>query len=456
MSIGFACSGEVVEDTVSDRNGRMPEGSQGPLPTPAEARNSEALLALDIEASSDYLLELIVHNLRQLGPAPHSAFLQRLLRGLTSIEVSEKESIVHWERILARRNELTEKLGRSVFLRTAAVDYFGELHLLRKPILLEYEELEKLRHNAATDSLTGLKNRRMFDEHLGREINYARRYGTSFAILLLDLRKFKFANDTYGHATGDEILRSVARASVETTRGSDISCRIGGDEFAILLPQADRPSAKALAERLARKFETYAGQLAPSARVGLDYGVAVFPEDGEEASTLYQTADKNLYKSKQKASLSLDESGAPAWGPLPEPEAAGRSADGATERGAPSRSASSDGFPGRGLEARDSQPSEHAQNRRRHERTRVEGARRLGYVRLSEKGRFVTVLDLSRGGVGLLMDDFDLPDSFQARIQAPFLSDAELTLYRVYRRAILDGKQRVGCSFTPVSQPGMA
>jgi hypothetical protein len=54
------------------------------------------------------------------------------------------------------------------------------------------------------------------------------------------------------------------------------------------------------------------------------------------------------------------------------------------------------------------------------------------------------------------MDDFDLPDSFQARIQAPFLSDAELTLYRVYRRAILDGKQRVGCSFTPVSQPGMA
>jgi diguanylate cyclase (GGDEF)-like protein len=272
----------------------------------------------------------------------------------------------------------------------------------------------------------------------------------------LDLRKFKFANDTYGHATGDEILRSVARASVETTRGSDISCRIGGDEFAILLPQADRPSAKALAERLARKFETYAGQLAPSARVGLDYGVAVFPEDGEEASTLYQTADKNLYKSKQKASLALDESEAPAWGPLPEPEAAGRSADGATERGAPSRSASSDGFPGRGLEARDSQPSEHAQNRRRHERTRVEGARRLGYVRLSEKGRFVTVLDLSRGGVGLLMDDFDLPDSFQARIQAPFLSDAELTLYRVYRRAILDGKQRVGCSFTPVSQPGMA
>jgi len=456
MSIGLTCSGEVVEDTVSDGNGRAPESSQGPLPTPAETRNSEALLALDIEASSDYLLELIVHNLRQLGPVPHSAFLQRLLRGLTSIEVSEKESIVHWERILARRNELTEKLGRSVFLRTAAVDYFGELHLLRKPILLEYEEFEKLRHNAATDSLTGLKNRRMFDEHLGREINYARRYGTSFAILLLDLRKFKFANDTYGHATGDEILRSVARASVETTRGSDISCRIGGDEFAILLPQADRPSAKALAERLARKFETYAGQLAPSARVGLDYGIAVFPEDGEEASALYQTADKNLYKSKQKASLSLDESGAPGGGYVPEPEAVAGDVDGAPERGGPSRSATADGFPDQVLEARDSQPSEYARDRRRHERTPVEGARRLGYVRLSEKGRFVTVLDLSRGGVGLLIDDFDLPDSFQARIQVPFLPDAELTLYRVYRRAVLEGKQRVGCSFTPVSQPVMA
>ncbi|MGA2611739.1 MAG: GGDEF domain-containing protein, partial [Terriglobia bacterium] len=211
-------------------------------------------MAIDLEGSSEYLLELIVDNLRQLGPAAQGAFLQRVLKDLTSVEVTEKESIVHWEKILAHRNELTEKLGRPSSLRTAAVDYFGELQLLRKPVLLEYEELEKLRHNAATDPLTGLKNRRMFEEYLGGEINRSSRYGTSFALLLLDLRRFKIANDTYGHATGDEILRSVARASVETIRGSDISCRIGGDEFAILLPQAERSSAETLAERIAGKF----------------------------------------------------------------------------------------------------------------------------------------------------------------------------------------------------------
>ena len=229
VSMAGVWAGEGVEHKVSDDKKETAASSQGPLPMAGEVRNQEALMAIDFEGSSEYLLELIVDNLRQLGPDAPGAFLQRLLKGLTSVEVTENESIVHWEKILARRNELTEKLGRPSSLRTAAVDYFGELQLLRKPILLEYEELEKLRHNAATDSLTGLKNRRMFEEYLVREINRSSRYGTSFALLLLDLRGFKSVNDTYGHATGDEILRSVARASLETIRGSDISCRIGGD-----------------------------------------------------------------------------------------------------------------------------------------------------------------------------------------------------------------------------------
>ena len=223
------------------------------------------------------------------------AFLQRFLKDLTSVEVSEKERIVHLEKILARRKELAEKLGRPVSHRTAAVDYFGELQLLRKPIVLEYEELKKLRHKAATDPLTGLNNSRMFEEYLGKEINRSSRKKASFALLLLDLRRFKIVNDTCGHATGDESLRSAARASVETLRGSDIACRIGGDEFAILLPQAERSSAEALAERIAGKFETYAKPLAPNTPVGMDYGIAIFPKDGEGAISLFQFADKDLY-----------------------------------------------------------------------------------------------------------------------------------------------------------------
>jgi len=453
---GLAWCGELVDDAVLDGREEQPEGSRQRLHTPQEVGNAEALLALDIESSPDYLVELIVHNLRQLGPAPHGAFLQKLLRGLTSIEVSEKESVVHWENILARRNELTEKLGRPVLLRTAAVDYFGELRLLRKPILLEYEEVEKLRHSAATDSLTGLKNRRTFDEHLGRMVNHARRYGTSFAMLLLDLRRFKLANDTYGHDMGDEILRSVARASIETTRGSDISCRIGGDEFAILLPQADRSSARALAERLAAKFDDYARTLAPTAAVGVDYGIAVFPEDGDNARVLYQTADKNLYESKEKASPASEEPGAPAPTAAPRPEAVAREGEGTLETGGPGRSTVSPECAETQLTVRERQPFEPSLVRRLQERIPVEGARRLAFVRFMGKGRFVTVVDLSPGGVGFLMDDLEVPESFQARIQTPFRPDEELTLYRANSQPSPAGKRRVGCSFTPLPKTGDA
>jgi diguanylate cyclase (GGDEF)-like protein len=336
------------------------------------------------------------------------------------------------------------------------VDYFGELHLLRKPILLEYEELEKLRHNAATDPLTGLKNRRTFEEHLGREINRARRYGASFAMLLLDLRRFKRANDTYGHAVGDEILRSVARASAETIRGSDISCRIGGDEFAILLPQADRSSAEAFAERIARRFESYARPLAPETPVGVDYGIAIFPEDGEDAAKLFQSADKDLYESKQKASR-VSEQIAPAassssvesGGPLPQPA-------GAAHPAGEDLAARSHWLPSYVVAPQGTPLPQGLPNRRRHERIQVEGARRVGLIRLQERSRFVTVLDMSRGGVGLLMEDLEVPESFSALIQLPFLPDSELTLYRVYSGPVLNGKKRVGCSFTPLARQAAA
>jgi diguanylate cyclase (GGDEF)-like protein len=451
-------AGEAVEHRVSDddNNKETSASSQRPLPRAGEVRNEEALMAIDFEGSSEYLLELIVDNLRQLGPAAQGAFLQTLLKGLTSVDVTEEESIVHWEKILAHRNKLTEKLGRPSSLRTAAVDYFGELHLLRKPILLDPEELEKLRHNAATDPLTGLKNRRMFEEYLGREINRSSRYGTSFALLLLDLRRFKIANDTYGHATGDEILRSVARASVETIRGSDISCRIGGDEFAILLPQAERPSAETLAERIARKFETYAKPLAPSTPVGMDYGIAIFPEDAEDATHLFQFADKNLYESKQRAARLPEEPVVTVRASASEVEGRVRESEAATDRGdqrSPAQSASS---PGVGLAGERIRPSDYAHDRRKYERIPLQGARGLGVVRLGEMSKIVRLLDLSFGGVCLLMDDYDLPDSFPARLAVPFLPDAELTLHRIYCRQLPHGKRRVGCSFTPQSQPAQA
>jgi diguanylate cyclase (GGDEF)-like protein len=207
-----------------------------------------------------------------------------------------------------RERELKEPLvSDGVTGDPSPVDHLAQMKLLRKPVLLEYEEVEKLRHDAATDPLTGLKNRRSSEECLAGEISRSKRYGTAFALLLLDLRRFKLANDTYGHSTGDEILRSVARACLESTRASDISCRIGGDEFAIVLPQTERPSAETFAQRLVRKFESYANPLAPETALGIDWGIAVFPNDADEAIILFQTADKKLYESKQKSSCLFED-----------------------------------------------------------------------------------------------------------------------------------------------------
>ena len=100
-------AGGAVEHKVSDDDKETSASSRGPLPRAGEVRNEEALMAIDLEGSSEYLLELIVDNLRQLGPAAQGAFLQRVLKDLTSVEVTEKESIVHWEKILAHRSELT-------------------------------------------------------------------------------------------------------------------------------------------------------------------------------------------------------------------------------------------------------------------------------------------------------------------------------------------------------------
>lgn len=400
------------------------------------------------KAREDWL-DFIVDTLKHLDEGVQGAFLKEFLLRLVSLEVSEKESVRHWNEILAHQSYLTEKLGRPVTLRTTAVDHFEELRLLDSPILMEYHELRKLQHNAATDPLTGLTNRRVFHEQLLREINRATRYGSIFSLLALDLRKFKSVNDTYGHAAGDEILKCVARACLEVIRGSDVTCRTGGDEFAILLPQAERASAVALAERIARKFEEYARAVAPSTAVGIDYGIAIFPEDGHDAASLFASADRILYANKQKAHEELA-------GESPRSEPGAREA--AESTAAKIDAGSSDETPDApaldGPTEANSGPAvtDRGPSGRKDERIPLEGTPALGVVRVGGKSTTVRVLNISSGGVCLVADHVDLPECFAARLQVPLAPAGELTLHRVYSIPLPEGKRRVGCSFTPLSE----
>ena len=127
-------------------------GSVEPSNPPGRDNPASPLRPPEREELADYFLELIEDTLEQLDTGVQGAFLRQFLNSLAGVEVSESESLVHWQEIQKRRRELSERLGRRIGLRTAAVDYFAT-GLLRNPILLEYEELKRLRLNSlARDS----------------------------------------------------------------------------------------------------------------------------------------------------------------------------------------------------------------------------------------------------------------------------------------------------------------
>lgn len=159
-----------------------------------------------------------------------------------------------------------------------------------------------LRQLAQQDGLTGLANRRRFDELLDQEFRRAVREHGPVAILLLDVDSFKAYNDRYGHLAGDNCLRRIARTiEVELQRPSDHAARYGGEEFVALLPATDLTGAMAVAERVREAVEALAIEHLGNAHrmVTLSIGVsAILPYDGDDPVTLIEAADRALYRAK--------------------------------------------------------------------------------------------------------------------------------------------------------------
>jgi len=166
--------------------------------------------------------------------------------------------------------------------------------------LSERIRLEELAWLANHDPLTGLVNRRRFEEELAARLAESQRYGTSGALLALDLDEFKPINDTHGHAAGDLVLRAVAEVLKTVTRATDLAARIGGDEFAVLLNHTNAAGAEACARKL---VECICDHVTPyegvELRVGASIGVAMLPDDGATLQQLFAAADRALYVSKQ-------------------------------------------------------------------------------------------------------------------------------------------------------------
>ncbi|HVF77953.1 MAG TPA: diguanylate cyclase, partial [Solirubrobacteraceae bacterium] len=177
------------------------------------------------------------------------------------------------------------------------------------------QALETLEHRAATDPLTGIANHRTFYDRLTSEFERARRYGRDLSVVLLDLDHFKAINDAHGHQTGDRILKEVAQRLAGEARVGELVARIGGEEFAWLIPESDQHVAYAAAERVRRAIER-----TPFADVGtvtLSAGVCSTTH-ARDAHQLMHNADRALYRAKEhgRNNTSVDTAGAHAAGPL--------------------------------------------------------------------------------------------------------------------------------------------
>lgn len=391
------------------------------MPSPGEPTNRPL-------PTEDSFLDLLVETLEGLDRPARGQFLQRFFKTIAQLDLTDVLSLEYWEQILARRRELSESLGKPIALKTAMVDVLASSECLRVPVLMEYQELKRLQINAATDPLTGLYNRRLFEEYFEKELNRARRYGQQLSLVIMDLHQLKEVNDRYGHPQGDQVLQAAANTLRKSLRTSDYAFRIGGDEFALLLPQTEPEQAATLSRRVRAIYESAIQPMRLEIPLGLDYGLAVYPQDGDQKEVLIRVADERLYQLKHSNRAQPVESPqqTPPAGEVPRPAVVAGAGGGTAVAPAPARS---------------------GQERRKWERVSLAGTRAYALLGDSPE-KTARVLDLGYGGVALQSDSPDeLPASFHAVLHVPILPPVRVSLRRVY---VLRGEgkaARVGCSF---------
>lgn len=161
---------------------------------------------------------------------------------------------------------------------------------------------EDLRNQSIRDPLTGLFNRRFFEESLERELHRAVRSNRTVALLMLDIDHFKRFNDTFGHQAGDMLLSSLGRVLLESTRGQDVACRYGGEEFALLLVDTSLNGAMKRAEVLRQELKDltvqYSGKVL--GKIAVSIGIAEFPKHGPSVEEMIRAADLALYRAKSE------------------------------------------------------------------------------------------------------------------------------------------------------------
>jgi len=376
-------------------------------------------------------LELLAETLENLDRLPRGQFLQRFFKTIAQLDLSENVSLEYWDKILERRRQLADTLGKPISLKAAMVDVLASSTYLRVPILMEYDDLKKLQINAATDPLTGLYNRRLFEEQFEKELNRALRYNQHLALIILDLHQFKEVNDRYGHPQGDLLLQTAASTLRKSLRTSDYAFRIGGDEFALLLVHSDSEQASTLARRIRANFGSAVQVIQASVGLGMDYGIAVFPGDGDQKDALIRIADRRLYEMKHLERGGKARPAAPQAPPAPArasfPFARTPAPTAAPTTSAPAAAGRSE--------------------KRRWERVSLAGTR--AYAQLADDPqKTARVIDLGYGGLALEMEESgEIGSRFSVVLHVPILPPVRVFLKKLYQVRVSGGQVRVGYAF---------
>ncbi len=239
-----------------------------------------------------------VDEINSLFEPGHRDCWDFISKPFSEAEVRQKVRMLSslWNHADAERKALAELASMNAELERLVEERTRELQLAKERLANINEELQRalkqVEHLAITDPLTGLYNRRYFDEQLEREIGRAIRYGRPLCLVMFDLDHFKLVNDRYGHQTGDLVLERFAEILRKVTRNIDIMARIGGEEFALILPETNLEMAVEIANRVRCTQEIKGLHTTVSA------GVAGLPDHGKSARSLLSQADKALYQAK--------------------------------------------------------------------------------------------------------------------------------------------------------------
>lgn len=201
----------------------------------------------------------------------------------------------------AGRAQKKAVLRRAIERVTLARENLNLLSSLKRNVEAFGFQNRKLEEMATRDGLTGLFNQRYFREALELELSRCRRHERKLSLVFADVDFFKKYNDTQGHLAGDALLTTLADLITGASRRSTVVSRHGGEEFVLLVPETDRPGVRAYAEKLRVTVATHpfpGREALPAGKVTMSFGVATFPDDGEDAEALLKHADDALYRAK--------------------------------------------------------------------------------------------------------------------------------------------------------------